>query len=111
MRRMIETPVPATTRKANVYDCDRCSHTIKPRAHGPSVYECKMCKRDLCCTCVYREYEDGGDYSTDYCKECWDLGDEFREWLQEQELEESRRYHDWKDKCKPLTPAPEPLDA
>lgn len=52
--------------------CDICGEPAKGRS-------CKICNRDICRDHSYHCWDEwGGDSSTKYCIECWQIGESFR---------------------------------
>jgi hypothetical protein len=52
--------------------CDICGEPTKGRG-------CKICHRDICGEHGYHHWDEwGGDSSTKYCTECWQIGESFR---------------------------------
>lgn len=52
--------------------CDICGEPAKGR-------HCRICHRDICRNHAYRHWDEwGGDSSTKYCIECWEIGEPFR---------------------------------
>jgi hypothetical protein len=52
--------------------CDICGDPAKGRP-------CRICHRDICRDHAYHHWNEwGGDSSTKYCTECWNIGESFR---------------------------------
>lgn len=77
--------------------CDDCNNKIR-KGYSNST-SCEICKKDLCQSCVeHVEYD--GDYSTVYCKNCWTIGEEYRNLIAIHEGEIEGLYSEWHGKCK-----------
>jgi hypothetical protein len=52
--------------------CDICGEPARGRY-------CRICHRDICSKHSYHKFDEwGGDSSTKYCTECWQIGESFR---------------------------------
>ena len=75
------------------YQCDFCEET--------ALCRCSICARDICYDHTHSEYD--GDYTDDYCLECWETGKEFRKEIYKIEanadLKIERLKSDWEKKC------------
>lgn len=76
--------------------CDVCGEEIKKRSYTSS--QCEICHRDICSACVGHN-EDAGDYTDVYCKDCWELGENYRKVLEEHEKEEEQLHEEWYNKA------------
>lgn len=56
---------------ASYCSCDLCGNKSGRR-------NCSRCHRDICAGCTHEEYENGSDYVTRYCLDCWKAGEPFR---------------------------------
>jgi hypothetical protein len=76
MQKVTEKVETITTKKTTIYcdDCGELTFTLTSRGKC-----CTMCGADLCHNCFGDEEWDTGDYSTVYCKPCWDIGTSYRE--------------------------------
>ena len=66
--------------------CDECGAKV-PIGMQCSVARCEICQKDLCDKCVGHESNTMGDYREVYCKACWDIGEKFRNRINECEQE------------------------
>ncbi len=48
---------------------------------------CFICGRDICEDCTVHDDRTFGDYPTKYCKECWDIGEEYRNKMRDLQIE------------------------
>lgn len=94
MKKTEEVEVPAKTQTFVTYGCDVCGTDMAKR------YVCCMCEKDLCRKCMIYNPEDTGDYPDVLCKECWDLGDEFRKERDRLEQKIDEAYAKWHERCK-----------
>lgn len=78
--------------------CDVCGVEIL-RCMACSVAKCACCGKDLCNACVGHEGYASGDYRVVYCRECWDIGDDFREKIAYLEEQIEHLYAEWKSRC------------
>ena len=86
MKKVIETPVKATTRTDTILICDRCREKESKTSWRGSMHVCQICEGDVCDKCcVYFDWScrlDKPDFYSDYphymCKVCWDKGEEIR---------------------------------
>lgn len=53
--------------------CDICGEKMSRQK------TCHLCGRDICEKCGIYDPNDMGDYPTRYCKECWEIGEYYRE--------------------------------
>lgn len=74
--------------------CDECGTEIQYRI------SCLYCKKDLCNKCVGHIHDDGGDYPDYYCKSCWNIGQPYRNKINELELQIYSLNDEWIKKCK-----------
>ncbi len=63
----------------NEYGCDVCGKDIPQSGLRHGVYSCRMCKRDLCDSCVAFDDRAHGDHPPLYCESCWEIGAPYRE--------------------------------
>ena len=68
--------VDETSRVEHVF-CDRCGEQ-KDFTYGGGG-SCCACGRDVCRDCNVYDDHQGGDYPDVYCRECWEIGEPFRE--------------------------------
>lgn len=74
--------------------CDVCdTEMIRNR-------NCCICGKDLCLKCVEHTEDEGGDYSYNYCKKCWDKGLSFRSKIKELEEQIDDLRDEWELECK-----------
>ena len=109
MQKTTENIETVTTKKTTVY-CDDCGEpTVTMMACNRK--NCEMCGADLCKNCIGHEEYDTGDYRTVYCKDCWSVGEGFRERIAMINREIEVTEDDWKSACKRIRAAkalPEP---
>ncbi len=79
--------------------CDVCGIEIKMGLACSSTY-CMYCRKDLCESCIGHEDLTPGDYREVYCKNCWELGNEYRPIIEKLSIKISSLYDEWEDKCK-----------
>lgn len=79
--------------------CDVCGVELSKQLRCDSIH-CAYCKKDLCEECVGYEDENWGNYRRGYCKRCWDLGKEYRPWIEKLHEEIEDLYKEWQEKCK-----------
>ncbi len=83
--------------------CDICGKKI-PIGLACGKATCEYCERDLCNDCIGHEDETGCDYRIVYCRECWDIGKEYRPkiaaLIDEMDAKIQELYQQWQDKCK-----------
>lgn len=73
---------------------DVCDSKIERRGH-----ECEICSKELCPDCIeHTEYE--GDYMLSYCKECWTIGERYRDEIKKHEDAIIMLQDEWENKCK-----------
>ena len=82
--------------------CDRCGGTERFLYGAGGV--CQACGRDVCGGCSVSDPDEPGDYPDHWCKECWELGERYRqkiENLRHQCSEDCRSHRrKWYGKCK-----------
>jgi hypothetical protein len=76
--------------------CDCCNEVITY-----NLRKCVICNKDLCPKCVEHEENDGGDYYDYYCKNCWTIGEHYRERIEHLEDKIEELSKEWHSKCKP----------
>lgn len=79
--------------------CDDCGSEIH-RGMQCSVAKCEICGKDLCDKCIGHEDGNTGDYRTVYCKNCWTIGESYRNEINELENRIDKLNNDWISKCK-----------
>lgn len=79
--------------------CDVCGVEIRIGL-ACSERQCSYCKRDLCEKCIGHEDDDGSDWRVVYCKECWDIGKDYRPKIDELYDKIGHLYNEWKSRCK-----------
>jgi hypothetical protein len=79
--------------------CDDCEKELH-WSLACSAAHCQYCNKDLCEECIGYEEETDGDYRMVYCKNCWELGNEYRPKIEQYEIEIHKLYTEWQDKCK-----------
>lgn len=79
--------------------CDVCGTQIKSEM-ACSVARCQMCGKDLCEKCIGKEINTMCDYREVYCKSCWDIGEEYRNKINQLENEIDKLNDEWLEKCK-----------
>lgn len=79
--------------------CDECGVEIK-RNLACSVAKCEICGKDLCDNCIGHEAYNDGDYRTVYCKQCWEIGTDYRFKIEQLETEIENLSNEWHKKCK-----------
>lgn len=79
--------------------CDECGTELF-WSLACSAAHCQYCKKDLCEKCVGHEENTGGDYRMVYCKNCWELGNDYRPKIEQLENEIDKLYEEWQNKCK-----------
>jgi hypothetical protein len=78
--------------------CDVCGDEII-RGMACSVAKCEKCGKDLCNKCVGKENNTMGDYREVYCKVCWEIGEPYRQAIQEHEDTIDKLNEEWSKKC------------
>ena len=79
------------------YFCDECGNEIKPCYKA----NCKICGKDLHLECIGQEVNEiGGDYSTYYCKSCWEKGEFYRKEIEILEEKIYKLTEEWENNCK-----------
>ena len=82
------------TTTSEIY-CDICKTQIKSRYHV-----CVICQKDICEKCVGHEDDTIGDYSNYYCKTCWQIGEPFRNKINQLNLDIDKLNDEWLNLCK-----------
>jgi len=93
-------------KESSVYKkfCDVCGTEIRIGL-ACSKAVCSYCKKDLCNKCVEHEESSFGDYRGPlWCKQCWEIGDEYRPKIEQLGIERDKLYEEWQAKCKQSTP-------
>ena len=77
-----------------ITQCDYCEET--------AIHRCEICKKDTCRQHTHLDYS-GGGYAVTFCKQCWDIGKEFRKEIDKVErnleLKISILKSQWHTKC------------
>jgi hypothetical protein len=94
---MIKKSQKTTTETVNTRYCDFCGD--KMISQYSSTY-CHYCGKDVCKKCVGHVEDTGGDYYENYCKRCWEIGENYRTKIKHFEDEIERLYDEWIMKCK-----------
>jgi len=80
--------------------CDICGAEIRMELACNSA-RCMYCRRDLCEKCIgYEEEDRSSDYRDVWCKDCWELGNEYRPKIEKLDEEIRELYEEWQTKCK-----------
>lgn len=79
--------------------CDKCGREIKTGL-GCTAAKCMYCKKDLCEKCIAHEDSSPSTYRIVYCKNCWDIGKQYRPAIEELSSKIGDLYKEWRDKCK-----------
>lgn len=79
--------------------CDVCGAEIRIGLACSAAY-CMYCRKDLCENCIGHENSTMVDYRDVYCKQCWELGKQYRPIIEELHLKIESLYKEWQDKCK-----------
>lgn len=80
----------------NIRYCDECKSKISDCSH---IY-CEICGKDLCNGCVEHEEYSFGDSRTVYCKDCWNIGEVYRNKITELETKIDNLTDEYHKKCK-----------
>jgi hypothetical protein len=80
--------------------CDDCGTEIKIGLACMAA-KCAYCGKDLCKDCIAYEDPSWGDYrGTLWCKDCWDIGEDYRLLIKHHQAEVESLYNEWQTKCK-----------
>lgn len=94
---MIKESEVTKTFKERHRHCDECGVQITTM-YSRSV--CEYCGKDLCRRCIGHEDDSIGDYSTVYCRNCWEIGEFYRPTIEALESNIEVLYDQWKNECK-----------
>lgn len=78
--------------------CDICGNQIQIGLACSSI-KCQQCKRDLCEECIGHEESTPGDYRYGYCKDCWDIGQEYLLKIEKLSMRIDNLHHCWNREC------------
>lgn len=62
--------------------CDECGIEVRTGL-GFRVAKCMYCKKELCEKCIVHEDSNPSTYRIVYCKNCWNIGKEYRSTIEE----------------------------
>ena len=79
--------------------CDVCGTEIHIGLSCSSA-KCYYCDKDICGKCIGNEEETGGDFRHVVCKNCWNIGNEYRPTIERLHKEIETLYEEWRTKCK-----------
>ena len=79
--------------------CDDCGTEIRTGL-GFRVAKCMCCKKELCWECIAYEDSNPSTHRIVYCKNCWNIGKEYRSTIEELSSKIQDLYKEWQDKCK-----------
>lgn len=90
-----------TTKEVTKYEfyCDDCG-TKENNSSSVYICKCHLCGKHICNKCIGHTDDSIGDYPDYYCKECWSIGESYKEQIQNHEDEIDRLYDEWHAKCK-----------
>ncbi len=72
--KIISKELKEITRTETIFTCDICGEKI------PREKTCNTCKRHICGKCSVADTRDWcDDYPRIHCKECWEIGKEYRD--------------------------------
>ncbi len=79
--------------------CDECGEEIITGL-GFRVAKCMYCKKELCGKCIAHEDSNPSTHRIVYCKDCWNVGEEYRHDIEELNSKIQCLYKEWQNKCK-----------
>lgn len=90
--------------------CDVCNMEIRIGL-ACSKAKCGYCGKDLCENCIEHEETSWSDYRGQiWCKNCWELGNEYRPKIELLEQEIEKLYTEWQVNCKTPVFSVRPVD-